>query len=352
LTDKHSYAAFCAGAGIGCEGLKNAGFDCKLFVEWDDERQDVLRFNHPGVQIEGDLTKLRSDQVPSVDLWFASLPCEPYSKAGKRKGLQDERGWPLLAAFIRLLWECVLLQKGPKFVLWENVDSWLDGEHEAAKCLCGAIKSLGFCPVWGEVLNARDFGVAQDRSRTFLVFAREGLTKTFRVADRVRGRPRWSFNPIRRLPLDYLGRELSREEIAAIEPRLRKRSGSAALSENMLRKIAEFTGLAEPRETWRGLAVFHSTRNPRCCQPGFSPTLTKDCRLVVRLPESGRIFKVQPTGYEMLMGVKRDLTRYGEDKDGRLYEMDAGNRQDMLGDGICAPIVEWIGREIGALIEI
>jgi site-specific DNA-cytosine methylase len=234
--------------------------------------------------------------------------------------------------------------------LFENVPGWLQGEHEAAKCLCGALGGLGFRPLWGEVLNAREFGAPQDRNRVILLFGRDSDLPTFRERNRAVGRRPTRGRPLRKIQVDELGPELSAKEVAAISKRLAVRSGSSKPSRNMLQKCREFTGSAEPRMEWKGKAVFHSARNPRCFQPGFSPTVTKDARLLVRLPESGQIFKVAPRGYERLMAVKTDLTRYGLTQEGREYVIKDKHRADMCGDGVCAPIVEWIARAVSDLL--
>jgi hypothetical protein len=152
------------------------------------------------------------------------------------------------------------------------------------------------------------------------------------------------------LPLAELDTELDYEAIAAIEPRLRERTGSASLSANMLRKAREFTGLNQSRHEWAGRAVFHSARNPRCFQPGFSPTVTKDARLLVRFPDSGRIYRVGSRGYERLMGVRPDLTLIGVDEKGRDYVVRDRSRKDMCGDGVVASVAEWIARSIQPLL--
>jgi DNA-cytosine methyltransferase len=345
-----TYNAFCAGAGLGCEGFRIAEFKCKLLVEWDEERQDVLRKNHKGSPIKGDITKLTGAEVPKADVWFATLPCQPYSIAGRRKGLSDGRGGPILLALLRLLRECVELGTGPKLLLWENVKGSLDGNHEAAKRLCTEIGRLGFRPLWGEILNSNEFGVAQDRKRVFLLFGRNSDFEDLCLKNLAEGRRPSAQVCLSKLRGCEMGQELNTEQIMEIEPRLRKRSGSAQLSDNMLRKASEFTSLQPPRRDWAGKAIFHSARNPRCFQAGFSPTLTKDCRLMVRISETGSIRKVAPRGYERLMGVRRDLTRSGQTATGETYEIEASHRRDMCGDGVVAKVAEWIARAIEPLL--
>lgn len=122
-----------------------------------------------------DITKIES--LDYADLWTFSSPCQDFSVTGRQKGLRDENGEltrsGLLLHVERLLVKAIEKDKQPKYLLLENVknlvgkkfkpdfDSWLDRLNE-----------LGYNNYWC-VLNAKDYGVPQNRERVFCVSIRQ-----------------------------------------------------------------------------------------------------------------------------------------------------------------------------------
>ena len=151
--------------------------------------------------------------------------------------------------------------------------------------------------------------------------------------------------PIGNLELSELGPELSQEEVSFISQRMWARSGKSQPSTKLLAKCQAYVGEAPPPEAWTGKAVFHSGANPRSFQSGYSPTVTKNPRMTVRLP-NGRIHHLSPQGYERLMGVRPDMTKFALSEKGKSYIVDDDKRVDMCGDGVCAPLTEWVGQTI------
>lgn len=114
----------------------------------------------------GDITKVDWENVPDFDLLTYSSPCQDFSNAGLQKGGEEGSG-----TRSSLLWEIrkAVLTKKPKFLLLENVKAltskkffplfqkWMD-----------ELESYGYANYW-QVLNAKDYGVPQNRERVFLV---------------------------------------------------------------------------------------------------------------------------------------------------------------------------------------
>ena len=122
--------------------------------------------------IHGDITKIPMKEIPKFDILLAGFPCQPFSQAGKKKGLDDERG--------QLFFDIakILKSKKPKAFLLENVKRLRT--HDNGKTLELMIKELndiGYNNINIEVLRARDFGVPQNRERIFIVGFRDSNLK-------------------------------------------------------------------------------------------------------------------------------------------------------------------------------
>lgn len=114
----------------------------------------------------GDISKISWSEVPDFDLFTMSSPCQDFSQAGLQKGGAEGSG-----TRSSLLWECrrAILAKKPKYILFENVKAlvsqkflpyFLKWQNELA--------SYGYSN-FAKVLNARDFGIPQNRERIFMV---------------------------------------------------------------------------------------------------------------------------------------------------------------------------------------
>lgn len=132
----------------------------------------------------GDITKI--PMLDYADLWTYSFPCQDLSVAGNQKGISEGTRSGLLLHVERLLELSVLLGNQPKYLLLENVknlvgkkfrpdfDRWLD-----------KLDSFGYNNYW-QVLNAKDYGVPQNRERVFVVSIRKDVdTKGYKFPEKV-----------------------------------------------------------------------------------------------------------------------------------------------------------------------
>lgn len=114
----------------------------------------------------GDIRLINPVDLPDFDLFTYSFPCQDISVAGFQKGLDKDS-----KTRSSLLWECckIIETKKPKYLLMENVKNLVGKNHkENFLAFLSYLESLGYSNKW-KVLNARDFGVPQNRERVFCV---------------------------------------------------------------------------------------------------------------------------------------------------------------------------------------
>ncbi len=111
----------------------------------------------------GDITKIIASELPDFDLLVGGFPCQAFSIAGKRGGFDDTRG-TLFFDVARILKE-----KQPRNFILENVKGLLSHDNgRTFKTIINTLAELGYCVEW-QVLNAKNFGVPQNRERVFIV---------------------------------------------------------------------------------------------------------------------------------------------------------------------------------------
>jgi DNA (cytosine-5)-methyltransferase 1 len=114
----------------------------------------------------GDISKIDWDEVPDFDLFTYSSPCQDFSSAGLQRGGTEGSG-----TRSSLLWECrrAIIAKKPKYLLLENVAALVSQKFlPLFNKWQTALESYGYCN-FAQVLNAKDYGVPQNRERIFLV---------------------------------------------------------------------------------------------------------------------------------------------------------------------------------------
>lgn len=174
---KYSVLELFAGAGGLALGLAQSGLECLALNEIDKWACKTLRENRPNWNIlEGDVKDFDfSKYKNSIDVVTGGFPCQAFSYAGKKLGLNDARG-TLFYEFAR-----VVKQTQPKICIGENVKGLLN--HEKGNTLDGMISVLdeiGYrvvTPV--QVLKAINFNVPQKRERLILVGIRKDILEEF-----------------------------------------------------------------------------------------------------------------------------------------------------------------------------
>jgi len=155
-------------AGVG--GIRIAfdelGAECVFSSEWDKYSQITYEANY-GTKPHGDITKISAEEVPAFDILLAGFPCQPFSNAGHKKGFEDARG-TLFFDICRL----VDYHK-PKVLFLENVKGFKGhNKGQTFQVVKDSLKNLGYS-VHTQVLNAKNFGVPQNRERIYIIAFKE-----------------------------------------------------------------------------------------------------------------------------------------------------------------------------------
>ena len=163
----------------GCGGLdlgfEEAGFEIPIANEYDPTIWETFKINHPLTKlIEGDIRNIKESDFPDdIDGIIGGPPCQSWSEAGSLRGINDSRG-KLFYDYIR-----ILKSKQPKFFLAENVSGMLAGRHsEAVTNIIEMFKECGY-NLTISLVNAKDYGVPQERRRVFYIGFRNDLDIRF-----------------------------------------------------------------------------------------------------------------------------------------------------------------------------
>lgn len=154
---------------LACEerGLQT---ECVFTSEIKPYAISVLKQNHPKEAIAGDITQVDAASIPDFEFLLAGFPCQAFSAAGKRRGFEDTRG----TLFFDV--ERILKEKKPYGFVLENVEGLVNHDKQDAKAKIGRtltiilehLEALDYKVSW-RVLNAKHFGIPQERKRVYIV---------------------------------------------------------------------------------------------------------------------------------------------------------------------------------------
>lgn len=182
-----NYASVCSGIEAPSVAWEALGWTPAWFSEIESFPCAVLRHHYPNVPNLGDMTKIHETETfkqSAIDLLIGGTPCQSFSLAGLRKGLDDPRG-NLMLTFLALI-----DRKRPRWIIWENVpgvlSSWSDTENSSSvdgvgfkngrtieqtndfDTFLSGLRELGYGVSW-RICDAQYWGVAQRRRRVFVV---------------------------------------------------------------------------------------------------------------------------------------------------------------------------------------
>ena len=182
------YLSVCSG--IGTDQLAApAHWSCAGFAEIDPFARAVLAHRFPEVPLHDDFTTLDTADVGPVDLVVGGTPCQSFSVAGKRLGIDDPRG-NLTIEFVRLG-----IRLGARWLFWENVPGVLSSNAGSDfGSFLEVLADGGYCAAW-RVLDAQHFGVPQRRRRVYLVACRGAGADVGAVASVLFERNRSEWHP-------------------------------------------------------------------------------------------------------------------------------------------------------------
>ena len=188
---KISVGSICSGIEAASVAFKDFNFE--WFSEISEFPSKVLQLKYPHIPNLGDMceipNKIRSREISSPDIICGGTPCQAFSLAGWKKGLEDARG-NLTLKFVDIIDENDRVRAkeglGPTIALWENVEGVLRDKTNAFGCFLASLAGLDTeisIPKWSQagvirgpkrniawrVLDAKYFGLAQQRRRLYVI---------------------------------------------------------------------------------------------------------------------------------------------------------------------------------------
>jgi DNA (cytosine-5)-methyltransferase 1 len=157
------YGSVCSGVEAATVAWHGLGWEPQWFSEIDKFPSAVLAHHYPNVPNLGDMSKFKEWNDDPIDLLVGGTPCQSFSVAGLRKGLDDPRG------NLMLTYVAIAARYKPRWLVWENVPGVLSSNRgRDFGTLLAALGKIGYGFAY-RVLDAQYFGVAQRRRRVFVV---------------------------------------------------------------------------------------------------------------------------------------------------------------------------------------
>jgi len=293
------YLSVCSGIEAATVAWHHLGWTPVAFSEIEKFPSAVLSHHYPHIPNVGDMTKYKEWDIGAIDLLVGGTPCQSFSVAGLRKGLEDPRG------NLALVYCGILNHYRPTWFVWENVPGVLSsaGGRDFGSFL-GAVAQLGYGFAY-RVLDAQYWGVAQRRKRVFVV----GYLGDWRPAAAVL----------------FESKSLSRDTKPS---RKEGQDTSLCLTTGSSQRCD-----AEP-ETMIPIA-FHATQDP--ISSSVSPALGSNMYAGVHTQMAVR--RLTPVECERLQGFPDNYTNIREN-------CPDGPRYKALGNSMAVPVMRWIGERI------
>lgn len=275
-------------------GFEQAGMTCAWQCEINPAARSVLARHWPDVPRHGDIRTVGAHNLAAVDVICGGFPCQDLSLAGNRAGFSGTRS-SLFFEMVRITHEL-----RPSFIVWENVPGLLntnDGRDFAAVLM--ALDGIGYHGAWTS-LDARYFGLAQRRRRTFGVFARSDIgagrcAEILSLAHRLRWHPAQS-------------RKTEPTVAGTLAPGAHPGGGSDTESGNLIANtLTAHPGRLDANQTY--------------------------------VPDAATVRRLTPTECERLQGFPDGWTAGQADSP----------RYRQLGNAVAVPVARWIGERIVAL---
>jgi DNA (cytosine-5)-methyltransferase 1 len=312
------YGSVCSGVEAATVAWHPLGWEPQWFSEIEAFPSAVLAHHYPEVQNLGDMTKFKEWTDDPIDLLVGGTPCQSFSIAGLRKGLDDPRG-NLMLTFV-----AIAARYRPRWVVWENVPGVLssNGGRDFGTFLT-ALGEVGYGFAY-RVLDAQYFGVAQRRRRVFVV----GYLGDWRRAAAVLfERESLSGHPAP-------SRE-TRQEVACFTT-----SSIADYREGCGTLRAHGGDLGGGSETVIAFGAQNSASQGDSVSEHMTPTLDKSKVSAVAIKEAVR--RLTPRECERLQGFPDDYTLIQY----RNKPATDSPRYKAMGNSMAVPVMRWIGERI------
>jgi len=385
------YGSVCSGVEAASVAWHPLGWEPQWFSEIEKFPSAVLANHYPDVPNFGDMTKFKEwPNDRSIDLLVGGTPCQSFSVAGLRKGLDDPRG------NLMLTYLAIAERYRPRWLVWENVPGVLSSNKgRDFGTFLGALGKLnyGFA---SRVLDAQYFGVAQRRKRVFVVgylgdwrpaaavlFERESLsgntaprrTPGKSIASTVTQGPPFSRTGNERVECEAIVPVSSTHRMRGFGDYASDGSASALKARDykdatdLIAFPAEMSGTqsASTTELSPSLAVTHTTAVAWSIMPMNSGRDYKARQVDVAQPlmaggpvggnqggdfvQASQVRRLTPTECERLQGFPDNYTKIAW-RGKILDDCPDGPRYKALGNSMAVPVMRWIGERINAVENI
>ena len=367
------YLSVCSGIEAATVAWHPLGWKPVAFSEIEKFPSRVLAHHYPDVPNLGDMTKYEEWDFGAIDLFVGGTPCQSFSVAGLRKGLDDPRG------NLMLTFGAIANRFRPRWLVWENVPGVLssNGGRDFGSFL-GMLGKLGYGFAY-RVLDAQYFGVAQRRRRVFVV----GYFGDWRRAAAVLfERHSLQGHPV---PSRKKGQETSKTTSSSIVGALdcgimaqtysmiTANTGSNGLGVSV--EIAPTLDCAQPAAVAQPVAAFKYTMGSKAHGIGYAeeqaPTLdTKPDSIAVTQPlafgvnekpevahclrsnaskadkHESTTYAVQQMAVRRLTPVECERLQGFPDNYTNIPNAADGPRYKALGNSMAVPVMRWIGKRI------
>lgn len=324
MNHKFTFIDLFAGIGGFRLALESIGGKC-VFSSEIDEHACKMYIKNFGDNPFCDITKIDPSTIPDFDILCAGFPCQSFSICGKQKGFIDETRGTLFFDIVRILKE-----KKPKAFILENVKNLTT--HDKGRTLTviiDTLNSLGYSVNY-KVLNAKDFGVPQNRERILIVGSRDGIHFDF---DKVIGTPS---KPMKAF-LDKKGNFeiLKPEQYTILEKKyIKQQKGSGLIFTGYLNKPIRKAGV---RPNTEHLSRVHRQVNRIYSSEGMHPTIaSQEVNGRFYIYNDNIVRKVTIDECYRFFGFPEDFIKIGASA--KLYER--------IGNSVCIPVIKAVASEV------
>jgi len=266
------------GYGGASWGLKKAKipFEVVGYSEIEKFAIKLYELNHKRVENFGNITKIKTKDLPDFDFFTGGFPCQTFSSIGKGEGELDSRG-TLFNDIIR-----ICEAKKPTFILLENVKGLTTNSHRPTfEKILSELKRIGY-NVQSKILNTKDYGIPQNRERVWIFATLREIPKG------------WHFEPekqkLKKSIKDFLDRNPDEDYY---------------LNQNQIKRLIEITGVDFNVEE----PLCFDRYNKKIKKDGLCMTLTEPHHNIMRIVEPKKynnfqVRKITPEEHFRLMGFK------------------------------------------------
>ena len=298
-------------AGIGGfrQAMEEVGGTCVFSSDIDKHARSTYLANY-GEEPAGDIKKIAAVDIPHFNVLCAGFPCQPYSIAGRKQGMKDERG--------QIFFEItrIIAHHKPEVIFLENVARLQRHDGGSAfNIIVRSIEELGY-KVYYQVLAANDFGVAQVRKRLYFVCIRNDLNVSFKFPE-----PIGNTTSVE----DYLDPEVD-EKYYIDDPNICFCKPDLTEKVNTTYKVGHIGGTSQGRR-------IYSIK-------GVTPTFVCQSRGPAGGMEAyyvnGRVRRLTPDEGKRIMGFPEDF----------VFPVPEYRALEQLGNTVAVPVLKAIAREI------